>query len=211
METGSVTVYDLLAFGFSAAAYVPYVRGILKRTTLPTMSSWISWLIMDTAILVAALAKHELPYQLTAYIVGCVVVIGTNLYVKASLGWTKLDSFCVGLVILAAVLWSQSGDPNVAIVLSLTAMFVGSISMCINDWADPHRESSLAWLCNLGGAIFGVCAIKNWTIAGALSPVFFLTLSIVFNIVIQRQWFDARPNRFSNIPLFKLLDRLLMR
>jgi hypothetical protein len=52
MGSGEITFFAILSFVFSSFAYVPYIRGVLASTTKPTLSTWISWGLMDLAILV---------------------------------------------------------------------------------------------------------------------------------------------------------------
>lgn len=179
--------FALLAFLLSAGSYIPYVRAIFGGKARPTISAWLSWFIVDAAIFFAAAVQGEVLYQVAAYVVGCLIIIGACLYIRAPLGWTRLDTICTALVVVAIILWVSTGDADVAIVIGLTAMTIGSLPMFVNVWQDPAREPILPWLLNLGGALCGFAAIEHWTIAGALSPVIFLSLSVLFNLNIWRQ------------------------
>ncbi len=182
-----LTLLTTLAFIFSALAYVPYVWSLSKSKARPTLSVWISWLVMDGAIFAAALAKDIFLYQVGAYVVGCIAIIGVSLYKNPTLGWTKLDTICTALVLAAVALWAMTGDANIAMLVSLAAMVIGSLPMYRNVWQDPSREPMLPWLLNWAGALCGVLAITEWSIAGALAALVFFALSTSFNIFVLRQ------------------------
>ncbi len=87
----------------------------------------------------------------------------------------------------AVALWGVSGSPNVAIILSLIAVVVGTVPMIVNVWRDPVREPFLPWLLGLAGGVFGVLAIPAWNIAAALSPIVFLFLQVIIVLLISRK------------------------
>ncbi len=183
---GIKTFFAILAFLFSASAYVFYVKSVLGSSSRPTLSSWISWGLMDAAILGGMVAAGEMAWQLVAYVAGVGCVIGASIYKKATVDWKRLDSYCLVIVICAIVLWTISGNPNVAIVLSLVAITIGSIPLTVNLWRDPSREPRLPWLLILAGGVFGVLAIREWNIAAALTPVWFLLIMVFFVFLMFR-------------------------
>ena len=182
------TIFAVLAFVLSAFAYIPYVQGVLKSETRPTVSTWISWGLMDAAALAGMIAAGEMAWQMVAYVVGVAFVLAASFYKHAALGWKRLDSLCIGIVSLAIIGWLASGDPNVAIVLSLVAAVVGSIPMAVNSAQDPHNEPLLPWVFVLAGGICGVLAINSWTVAGAGTPVVFAGVQAIFVILISRKF-----------------------
>ncbi len=182
-----ISVFAVLAFLFSAVAYVFYIKSVLASNAQPTISSWISWWLMDIAILAGIIAAGEMAWQMVAYIVGVVFVIGASVYKGAVVGWTRLDSVCLAIVIVAIGLWVISGDPNIAIVLSLVAITIGTIPMVVNIWRHPAREPLVPWFFFLAGGIFGVLAIPVWNIAAALTPVWFLVLGVLNVLLISRK------------------------
>jgi hypothetical protein len=185
---GSLSIFDILAFVFSVAAYFPYTKAVLSSKAQPTISSWISWLIMDSAILAGMLAQHTIAWQMVAYIIGVGFVIGASLWKRATIGLTRLDSFCLSVVLIAVLLWALSGDPDIAIMLSLVALIVGTIPMIVNVWRNPSREPLLPWILFLAGGVCGVFAIPLWNIAAALTPFVFLILQITIVLLVSRKF-----------------------
>lgn len=180
------TLFAILSVGFSAAAYVFYTRSVL-RSARPTLSAWISWGLMDGAILAAMIVAGEIAWQMVAYVIGVCVVLAASIYKKAALDWKRLDTYCLVIVVIAVTLWAISGDPNIAIILSLVAITVGCIPLIANVWKDPSREPLLPWLLITIGGFFGVLAIREWNIAAALTPVWFLALMGFFVWLLVRK------------------------
>jgi hypothetical protein len=94
------------AFAFSLAFYWPYVKAIVAGRSRPTISSWISWVSMDAAILAGILAAREMAWQMVAYCIGGIAVIVACVLRKATFGWTRLDTVCVLLTAIAIALWA---------------------------------------------------------------------------------------------------------
>ncbi len=182
------SIFAIFAFVFSAATYVPYVKSVLGSNSKPTISSWLCWLLMDSAILAGMIAADEIAWQMVAYVLGVIAVISACVYKKAPLGWSRLDSISIAIVSIAIVLWVISGNPNTAIILSLIALTVGTIPMWANLWKDPTREPLLPWVLVLTGGIFGVMAIPAMNIAAALTPIYFLILQILTVWLILRRF-----------------------
>lgn len=190
-------IFASLAFLFSVVAYVPYARSVIVSDTKPTISAWASWWLMDAAILGGMIAANEIAWQMVAYIVGIAFVIGACVYKifviggaeqkEEGTGWTRLDSFCLAIVVIAIGLWVISGNPNIAIVLSLVAITIGTVPMLANIWHHPEREPLLPWVLWLVGGTFGVLAIPVWNIAGALTPIWFLVLQALVVLLVSRK------------------------
>lgn len=167
-------------------AYVFYASAVL-HSARPTLSAWISWGLMDGAILAAMICAGEIAWQMVAYVIGVVVVLAVSIYKKAILDWKRLDTYCMAIVVIAVALWAISGNPNIAIILSLVAITVGCIPLIANVWKDPSREPLLPWLLITIGGIFGVLAIREWNIAAALTPVWFFALMSLFVLLLMRK------------------------
>lgn len=189
--------YKVLAFLFSLVAYGPYAMSIIKnKDTRPTISSWLSWLIMDAAALAGTIAAKETSWQLVAYTFGCFLVIGTCLYKGSiSLKWTRIDLICLGIVAMAAVLWPISGNPNVAIVLNVSGIIVGTLPMWKNVWEEPRREPFMPSILSLIGCVFGVLAISQWIIATAFPALTFLFLQTSTVLMICRRFLSRASNK----------------
>ena len=185
---GNLSVYDWLAFLFSAGAYIPYVQSVLASKTRPTISSWISWGVMDVVILVGMIANGAMSWQLAAYCVGSLAVILVSLFKRATLGWTRFDTVCVTIVAFAILLWMTTGNPTTAIVASLVASSIGSFPFLKNVWEEPRNETPLPWLMFFAGSLCQLTAIKEWDITEAATPLVYLVVQVAAIIFISRKF-----------------------
>lgn len=194
-----LSIFATLSFIFSTLAYVPYTISTLTSSTRPTLSTWLSWWIMDVAILAGMFVKGAVALQMLAYVIGCAFVIGACLWRGANVGWTKVDTICMVFVLIAIVLWALSGDANFAIVLSLSAVLIGCVPMLKNILKDPAREPLFPWILVMVGGLFGIAAIPQWTIANALTPVVFAIIQVFFVILISRKFLPSRNKTAARV------------
>ncbi|MBP9669590.1 MAG: hypothetical protein KBE09_04865 [Candidatus Pacebacteria bacterium] len=172
-------VLAFVAFLLSAAAYVPYVLGILHHSARPTMSSWIAWGLMDVVLLWTAIAaKSLMAFQMAAYTFGVLIVLLACISRRAYMGWTTLDTKCVGIVVLSVIAWLMTGSASLVIVLCLIAAVVGTWPLIVNLREDPTREPVTPWILVALGSVFGIMAIREFTIVNAATPIVFLLLQV---------------------------------
>ncbi len=186
-------VLAALAFLFSVAAYVPYVHAIRHSTVRPTMSSWIAWGLMDVVLLwTAVAAKSLMAFQMAAYVIGVSIVLMACVSRRAYLGWNNLDTQCVGIVIFAVLSWAFFGSPSLVIVLCLVAAIVGTWPLIVNLREDPTREPVMPWLLVTIGSIFGILAIREFTIVNAATPMVFLALQMyILKLILPHRLQEA--------------------
>jgi hypothetical protein len=185
---------------FTALAYVFYVVMTLVKPARPTLSTWISWLIMDGALLAGMIAKNVFAIQMYVYPIGCVAVILACLCRKAGMGWTRFDSICVALVIIAVGLWYLSGNADIAIIVSIVAILIGTLPLFWHVWEDPSVEPLTPWVLVAIGGISGVIAIQHLTIADALTPIVFGIVQVAFMILVAQK-FRGPIRRWTDIVL----------
>ncbi|MBI2108708.1 MAG: hypothetical protein HYT93_00805 [Parcubacteria group bacterium] len=186
-----IQIFAGFAFVYSFTAFPLYAKETLRSTAKPTLSVWIAWVLIDVAILAGMIAKEKVAPQMIAYVLGLGIIIGAIVYKfkrNATMGWTGTDWTCLVLVCVAILLWGVADDPNLAIFLSIVAGTIGTIPLFLNIWRDPLREPPLPWIFVAIGGIFGVLAMPDTTIAGALSPVCFLVLQGEILLLISRKF-----------------------
>mgnify|MGYP007080173741 CR=1 FL=1 len=138
------------------------------------------------------LTSGAVPGQMIAYVLGVTAVIIVSWRKGSALGWTRTDTVCLSGVVVAIALWALLRNPDVAIVVNLIAITVGSYPMWMNMWKDPRREPLLPWCLSLGGGAFGVLAIRAWTITEAVTPVTFVCLQIFTIALILRRFLRSQ-------------------
>jgi len=183
-----LAIFATLSFLFSVGAYWPYAKSVWQSKSRPTVSTWLSWWIMDLAILAGMYFKDAVAIQMVAYVIGCGIVIGACILRRANLGWKRIDTICMLLVMAAIGLWAVSGDANFAIIMSLIAICIGCVPLFFNVLEAPEREPMLPWALITTGGFFGVAAIPHYTVADALTPIVFFVVQVTFTLLIMRQF-----------------------
>lgn len=177
---------SVLAGVLFIAAFVPYIRAILRKETKPAKASWIIWATLDAITLLGMFFKDTVNGQILGAVLGAGVVAALALKYGTP-GWTKLDKFCLAGAVLGIVLWQVFNDPVFGIVTSLSVVFLGSMPTFTAAWKDPSRENKLAWTLFWVSCVCAVIAIPQWTLADAAQPItFFAIESIMMYILFIR-------------------------
>ena len=181
------SILSVLAGLLYVAAFVPYIRAILRKETQPAKASWIIWASLDTITLAGMLAKHTVNGLIVGALIGAwMVVILALKYGKS--GWSRLDKFCLGGAVLGIVLWGISGNPTFGIVTSLSVVFLGSFPTFASAWNDPSKEDRTAWTIFFIACVVAMFAIPARTLADAAQPVTFLVIeTIMVSILYWRR------------------------
>jgi hypothetical protein len=179
-------ILSVLAGVLFVAAYVPYIRAILRKGTQPAKASWLIWASLDTVTCAGMLAKHTLNGQIIGAVCGSWAVAVLALRFGKS-GWTTLDKLCLGGAVLGIVLWQAFNNPVLGIVTSLSVMFLGSFPTFASAWKDPSKEDRTAWTIFFLSCVAAMLAIPAATLADAAQPsTFFLAVAIMVSILYLR-------------------------
>lgn len=162
----------------TAPVYRIYYNAVLHAPKTPTMSSWISWLLMDSTILAGMLENNVVFPQMVIYTIGTAYVVWACLKRGATLGWTSIDSISIGLVIVAIGYWWYTADPFVAIIFPSVGCAIGATPMMINLYRDPLREPITPWMMVSVASIFAVVALRKWDLESWFTAVFFLGIQL---------------------------------
>lgn len=183
------TVLSIVAGVLFIAAFVPYIRAILRGETKPAKASWLIWATLDSITIAGMYAEGTVNGQIIGAVCGAWTV--AMLALKYGMpGWTKLDKSCLAGAVLGIVLWRVFSNPVLGITTSLSVVFLGSIPTFSSAWKDPNREDRTAWTVFWLSCVVAVIAVPQWTLADAAQPItFFVTESIMMYIL----YFRPRP------------------
>lgn len=170
------------------AAFVPYIRAILRKETKPAKASWLIWASLDTITLAGMFSKGTTNGQILGAVLGSWVVVVFAMKYGTS-GWTKLDKLCIGGAVLGITLWGVFNSPVLGIATVLGVVFTGSIPTFVSAWKDPSREDKLAWTIFWVSCVCAVIAIPHWTIADVSQPITFFAIETIMMYILF-----VRPN-----------------
>jgi len=183
---------SILAGLLFVAAFVPYIRAILRKETKPAKASWLIWASLDTITLAGMFFKDTVNGQILGAVLGAWVVAVLALKYGTP-GWTKLDKACLVGAVLGIVLWQVFNDPVFGIVTSLSVVFLGSIPTFTSAWKDPSRENKLAWTIFWVSCVCAVIAIPHRTLADAAQPITFFAIETIMMYILF-----VRPRSLAN-------------
>ncbi len=171
-------ILSVLAGMLFLAAYIPYIRTILKKQTQPAKASWIIWAALDSIAFAGMLMKHAVNGLIVGAMCGSwtVAVLGLK-YGEA--GWSMLDKLCFGGAVLGIALWKVFRSPDLGIMTSLSVMFLGAVPTFVSAWQDPSKENRTAWTMFFSSCVVAMLAIPAATLADAAQPTIFLVTNLI--------------------------------
>jgi hypothetical protein len=102
-------------------------------------------------------------------------------------GWSVLDRWCIGVAGIGMTFWVITGNPIIALVLSMVADCSAGIPTAYKLLGDPKSEDSLGWSLFLLGSFVGIFATREWTFSQAGYPIFLSVFNGVIVALILRK------------------------
>jgi hypothetical protein len=179
------TQIGILAGVIGSLAYVPYIIAMIKRKTTPNKATWIIWSVLG--IIIAA-SYYSAGARETAFVpfgnaIGIVVVTLLALRYGED-GWTSLDKGCIIGAGAGLILWAATSEPLMALYLTTMVDAIGGIPTIEKAWKRPESEDKLTWVMFVIANSVNILAIREWTLAIAMYPVYVLILSGVMVVLL---------------------------
>ncbi|TAL49889.1 hypothetical protein EPN81_04385 [Patescibacteria group bacterium] len=175
--------FNVLAGVLFVAAFVPYIRAILKKQAQPMKSTWLIWATLDTITLAGMWANDSVNGQITGAILGAWTV--TILAFKfGESGWSLLDKLCLAGAALGIILWQTFDNPTLGMMTSLSVIFLGSIPTFVSAWKDPNKENKLAWWIYWASCVCALIGVPNWTLQDAAQPITFFAIETIMVFIL---------------------------
>ncbi len=183
------------------ALIVPYVRSILNDSTRPNPVSWFGWALLYT-IAAAAQASKGLDWSLAVSVIG-IFSTGTIAIIAVHTGkvvWTPIDRFSIAIACLAIVFWIITGEPLVALVLSLVADLAVSVPTLYKTYLEPETEPWLLWLVYATTVALTIAATTSLTIYNLLVPIYSLGVDALITLFALRVFIKKNTLPLSTPP-----------
>ena len=184
-------VLEYLVFVAAAGSLLAagaYIRSMFRGGAKPNRVSWFMWTIAPFIATAAAVSNGvglaALPVFMSGF--GPFLIFAASFFTKASWKISSFDYACGVLSGLAIVLWVVTGDPNLAIVLSIASDGLASVPTLMKSWSHPESESPWPFLVGTFAPMSAFAAVKTWTFSAYAFPVYlvavnFLTLALIYN------------------------------
>lgn len=178
-------VLGLLSAGFPLFAAIPYLKSILSGTTRPNTVSYGLWLLQGIIDVVASISAGATWPAIFAVVLtfntGIVFLLTLTGYGYKRYGLS--DAVCAGFAILALVGWQITGNPLVALVLSLFAGLFSALPTFLKTYHDPASEYYPAWMLVMLGAACSVASASIFDFANLAFPAYsFMEAAVIVGL-----------------------------
>ncbi|MEK7602349.1 MAG: hypothetical protein AAB472_02595 [Patescibacteria group bacterium] len=187
----------LMGAGIAAAfAYIVIFTGILRGQTRMNIATWLVWSIVNTVV-TAAIIKSGFshPWMNITFMIGSIVTLLLSLR-RGNWSWGKIETICSIIALVAMVCWFYFG-PTQALVLGVTAMFVGGVPQLIDTYHRPGDQQSWTWFLFLTSCTLSLMGAPTWDLAHVLYPIFGLVMNgFMFLFILLRPKSAAPRSRY---------------
>lgn len=171
-------------------ASAPYVRDILRGSTIPQRSTWTIWTTLSFVVLASQWASGA-TWSL-------VLTVGVALACSATLalsirhgvgGMSAVELALLGIAALGVVGWQIADDPIVATCSVVIADLIAAALMMPKTYRDPSSETLSTYAIGLVSTFFGLLAVGSLAPALVVYPLYILVAdgAVVAVIVLRRR------------------------
>lgn len=167
-------------------AYVPYYRDILSGKTHPHIYSWTLWGLL-TALIVALQLKGGAGISAVAVTAAaglmCVGIVILSLkhgkkYITFS------DTIVAVLSLIAIGFWVFANQPNISMLLVITADLLAFIPTVRKSWGNPHTETLSLYATNTVRFTLAFLALSEYTFLSASWIVAWIIANFLFALML---------------------------
>jgi hypothetical protein len=161
-----------VAIVLTFAAFVPYIRAIIRGTTKPHVFSWVIWGATTFAVFLAQLEEKGGVGAWPIGVSGIITIfIAFLAYVKRSdITITKIDRLFFVSASSSMPLWYFTSDPLWAVVILTTVDVLGFGPTIRKAYRFPHSESLLFFALFAARNLLVIMALESYSVTTVLFP-----------------------------------------
>ena len=193
-------VFATAAAVINFAACLGYVHAILKGAATPNRVTWFLWtvvpLIAGTAQLRSGVGFSTLVVLSVGIGPACVLLAS---FAARTGSWRlgPFDYVCGACSLAALALWAVTGDPIVAIVLSILGDAAAALPTLRKAWLEPATEARSTYLISLVGMILGILSVQEATFAAYAFNAYLVVASGILVLVLYLPRRRSLPDALS--------------
>ena len=176
----------------SFAAYVPYIRDVLKGKTTPHFFTWLVWSIV-TAIIFAlqrGAGAGSGSWVTLATAITCFSVCLLSLR-SGTKNIRRIDFIFLVLSLISLFLWVVARQPTWSAILACSTDLLSFFPTIRKSWNDPYSETLSLYGINTfkhGLSLFG---LRSYSIVTWLYPATWTIANLIFSIglIVRRKKF----------------------
>ena len=154
----------------ASIAYLLIFRDVLRGESRMNIATWLVWTVVNTVVTASIIASGFTHPWMNLVFTGGAAIVSVLSLRGGSWKWGGIETICF-LIALAAMARWYIGGPMLAIVLSVSAMFVGGIPQLIDTFNDPQSQKFRNWALFLISCVLSLVGAPTWDLAHALYPI----------------------------------------
>jgi hypothetical protein len=87
-------------------------------------------------------------------------------------GWARLDIFCLVVAIFGVALWQLSSSPEIALMASIFADFIGCVPTIIKTYRLPKSEDWRCYAMDMVAGVISLAAVKDFSLLSVSFPIY---------------------------------------
>jgi hypothetical protein len=187
MELNLQVIFGIIAGFFSIVCYIPYIISILKKKTIPSRATWITWTILSTVI---SFIHYFSGHLQTIWLPIC-GGIGQGIVALLSLkygekGWSKFDLSCLFCVGIGLVMWWHFNSPLPALILNILVDVFGALPTIKKTYFEPETEDLLTWTLYFIGSVFNLFAVSDFSFNSLVFPLYIFSVNAIMVTLVLR-------------------------
>jgi uncharacterized membrane protein YkvI len=176
------------------AGTIPYLRDMLRGTTLPHRGTWLIWSLLSVLVF---LSQHADGASWSLVAAGVQVVVNGLIFVLAvrrGVGGVSLaDRLMLAIAAGGALGWVVADEPFVATACVVVADLLGLAMMLPKTYRNPESETLATFaLASVSGAL-ATAAVGSADLALVIYPIYLCVGNLGLAILIHRARLRRRP------------------
>ena len=182
-------IFGIAAPIVSVIGFVPYFRSILQGKTKPSAASWWTWTVLAfVAVISSWVGGAPWPVLLLpAWLFVSQFAVAILSIKRGDNTWDLRNKLCVGGAIVGILLWIVTGNPLLALGLTIVSDLFASMPNFRHVFTNPEQEDKLAWTIGWFSAVFEVLAVKDWSFASSSWAIYFILNMTVVILLLYRK------------------------
>lgn len=180
----------IAAGALSFFAYMLYVVSMVRGTCRPNRMTWFTLTIIGAGLATSYYMSgaRETMWVALSYTIGPLVISLFSIKYGVG-GWGYLDRWCILGVGVSLMLWWMFKSALMGLIGNLLVDFFALIPTIKKSITNPASEDRLAWTIETSSNLMNLFAIRQWTFAIFVYPVYLLAMNSIITVAL---WWPRR-------------------
>ena len=188
-------IFALAAIVMVVIGYIPHLRDIFAGSTRPHMYTWLIWAITQSTATLAAFYGGA-NWGVVALAGGTLLVIFVFFlsFKYGTRNITKSDTVILTLALGSILVWWQTNNPLLAVVMVSAIDGLGYLPTYRKSWSEPYTETLSFWFMMVLVTILSILSLAEINL---LTATYLVTITVanmlVFLLCLVRRRYVPRP------------------